>query len=72
MVECNEFRLISGTNILLPPQTIAVVVAESTNSDNSTITKDKFTNITANPLVYREPFFVHDTHHLHMSRKGGE
>ena len=47
---CNEVRLISETNVLLPPQTIAVVVTKSTYSPKTLEMRDKFTNFLANPF----------------------
>ena len=51
---CNEVILICETNILLLPQTIAVVVAECKTVLIILGTTDKFTNVIANPFLYIE------------------
>ena len=43
--------MISKTNILLPPQTIAVVVTKSTNSASTLGTNDKIANVIENPFL---------------------
>ena len=49
--ECKESRLISKTNILLPTETIAVVLAKGSNTPSTSRTKDNIANIIANPFL---------------------
>ena len=50
-IECKEARLISKTNILLPPQIIAVVLTESIKNPTTSGTKDNIENVIVNPFL---------------------
>ena len=51
LAECKKARLISKTNILLPPQTIAVVLTKNINSPATLGTKDQIANVIENPFL---------------------
>ena len=66
-MQCNEGRLIGKTDILLPPQVIAVVATISTTK---TGTKDKIANVIANPFLCVESpsLYMIPTAYIHLEK----
>ena len=70
MLECDEARLVSRTNFLVLPQTIATVLAKSTRSLNTSGIKEQVTSIVTNIFLHIEsPLYLIQTMYILPDKK---